>query len=224
MSAWVGGGDEGGLLALSHLYNSDDLYIPAGLREIDGVDLGTYLDGSYDWVEETNNYLASNPGTEVVAWAWCSSLEESEDGIAVAQEYLRRMQALEAQYPNISFIYMTQHFTDRDYEYVADDTERVQAANAVIRNYCEANGKWLFDFGDVGIYPTANGEVCRRYVDGDANNDPAGDQGRGGDLVQYDCGSETAQALECGHTNLDSRIRRSKVFYWLLSRIAAARQ
>lgn len=225
MSQWGGAGDEGGLVTLSRLYNSQDRFIPAGLHEIDGVDLGTYLDSAtYDWVVETNNYLQSNPGTDVVVWAWCSQLEESDDGIAVAQEYLTRMQTLEARYPDITFVYMTQHLTDRDYEYVADDTARVQAASTLIRNHCEANGKWLFDFGDVGIYKAADGEVCRRYVDGDASNDPAGDQGRGGDLVPYDCGSETAQALETGHTNADSRIRRSKVFYWLLTQIAAARR
>lgn len=223
MSRWGEPGDEGGLLALSHLYNSEDLYIPAGLDELDGVDLGTYLDSpAYDWVVETNNYLQSNPGTDIVVWAWCSQLEESEDGVAVAEEYLERMASLEAQYPDVAFVYMTQHLSDRDYEYLADETARVQEANAVIRDYCEANDKWLFDFGDVGIYETADGDVCQRYVDGDANNNPAGDQGRGGDLVPYDCGSETAQALETGHTNYDSRIRRSKVFYWLLTQMAAA--
>jgi hypothetical protein len=222
MSQWGSPGDEGGLLALSRLYGSEDLYIPDGLDEVDGIDLGTYLDSSgYDWVTETTSYLQSNPGTNVVVWAWCSSLEESEDGVAVAEEYIRRMEALESDYPDVEFIYMTQHLTDRDYEYLADDTARVQVANAVIRDYCEANGKWFFDFGDIGIYETADGAVCQRYVDGDANNDAAGDQGRGGDLVPYDCGSEEAEALETGHTNYDSRIRRSKAFYWLFTQIAA---
>jgi len=55
------------------------------------------------------------------------------------------MSQLEQQYPDVHFVYMTGHVDH------ADDANN-KAANQTIRNYCNANGKILYDFADIESY------------------------------------------------------------------------
>ena len=55
------------------------------------------------------------------------------------------MSQLETDYPNVKFVYMTGHVD------IWDDVDN-KAANQMIRNYCNANGKILYDFADIERY------------------------------------------------------------------------
>ena len=60
-------------------------------------------------------------------------------------EYLTPMANLEIQYPGVTFVYMTGHV---DHE---DDANN-KAANQMIRDFCIANDKVLYDFADIESY------------------------------------------------------------------------
>ncbi|MDQ1335222.1 MAG: hypothetical protein QG552_2172 [Thermodesulfobacteriota bacterium] len=104
------------------------------------------------WVNETRTYLgAPEPGTgrgqahpecNVVIWSWCGQVAEKYRSGTLHSEYLTPMSSLEMDYPGVAFVYMTGHVDHWD------DADN-KAANAVIRDYCQTNGKILYDFADI---------------------------------------------------------------------------
>ena len=62
-----------------------------------------------------------------------------------ASEYLTPMSQLEAEYPGVTFVYMTGHVDHWD------DANN-KAANQMIRDYCTTNNKVLYDFADIESY------------------------------------------------------------------------
>ena len=75
-------------------------------------------------------------------FSWCSELNEYSS--EQVQWYLDSMNQLEIAYPNVIFIYITGN-AQRD---GAGGYNRY-LRNQQIRNYCLANGKIIFDFGDL---------------------------------------------------------------------------
>ena len=59
------------------------------------------------WAVETEKYLRKNKDINVVMWSWCGQLSKGDDEFV--QTYLEQMQALEDEFPNVIFIYMTGH-------------------------------------------------------------------------------------------------------------------
>jgi hypothetical protein len=110
--------------------------------------------GSYpDWVDNTIAYLedVKNSDVNVVMWSWCGQVDAKYSSDTLLNEYIYPMNQLEVNYPDVTFIYMTGHVDHWD-----DSNNK--AANQVIRDYCEANNKVLYDFADIeshdpnGIY------------------------------------------------------------------------
>jgi len=105
-------------------------------------DLGYYGDTS--WAAPTRTYLNANPGCNMVMYFWCGGVSyTSEAGINI---YLNKMTELEAQYPNVTFIYMTGHLDGTGI------TGNLYLRNNQIRQYCIDNEKVLFDFADIESY------------------------------------------------------------------------
>ena len=73
------------------------------------------------------------------------------------------MSELEADYPGVTFVYMTGHVN-----HWADANNK--AANQIIRNYCRAYDKVLYDFADIeshdpdGIYYAFPSDTCDYYA------------------------------------------------------------
>ncbi|MEN6306581.1 MAG: hypothetical protein ABFD91_02395, partial [Anaerohalosphaeraceae bacterium] len=78
-------------------------------------------------------------------------------------EYLTPMTALEAQYPHVTFVYMTGHV-----DHASDANNK--AANSIIRDYCRTYNKVLFDFADIetydpdGVYYAFPQDSCEYYA------------------------------------------------------------
>jgi hypothetical protein len=92
------------------------------------------------WESATRTYLNANPEINVIMWAWCAGVATTEANINL---YLSLMEGLEADYPNVKFVYMTGH---------ADGTGESGAThlrNQQIKNYCIANNKILYNFYDI---------------------------------------------------------------------------
>lgn len=99
------------------------------------------------WENNTRAYLQArgNEHVNIVMWSWCGQVDSKYAGNALFSEYLTPMSQLELEYPSITFIYMTGHVDH------ADDSHN-KAANQIIRDYCRANNKVLFDFSDIESY------------------------------------------------------------------------
>ncbi len=120
------------------------------LEEGDGYGSG-WLDhdcGYYPkWVNETREYLNdhSHSDVNVIIWSWCGQVESKYKNGTLYSEYLEPMSQLESEYPNVTFVYMTGHVDHWD-----DAANK--AANQVIREYCVAHNKVLYDFADIESY------------------------------------------------------------------------
>ncbi len=126
-----------------------------------GGDVGYYP----QWVDNTRAYLnnPANADVNVVMWSWCGQVSAKYSGNKLLTEYIEPMAQLEAQYPHVTFVYMTGHVDH------SDDADN-KAANQIIRDYCEANNKVLYDFADIeshdpnGTYYPFPNDTCEYYA------------------------------------------------------------
>ena len=96
------------------------------------------------WATATRTYLDAHSDVNVVVWSWCGQVSTaSEDDI---DTYLSLMSGLEADYPDVRFVYMTGHLDGTGL------AGNLHLRNEQIRAYCEANDKVLYDFADIETY------------------------------------------------------------------------
>ncbi len=166
------------------------------------------------WEEATRDYLGDHPGTNVVIWSWCGQVSSaSEEDI---NNYLALMNGLEADYPNVRFVYMTGHLDGSGL------TGNLHIRNEQIRAYCAANEKILYDFADIesynpdGVY--FGDKDANDNCDYDGDNDGSFD---GNWAIEwqnahpgewYDCPSAHSQPL---NANL-----KAYAAWWLWARLA----
>ncbi|HNY76793.1 MAG: hypothetical protein RBS72_13375 [Sedimentisphaerales bacterium] len=126
--AWNDGGIDGAL-------DLHDYAMPGDLGEYPG------------WVDRTRVYLndPQNAEVNVIMWSWCSQVSSRYVNDRLMTEYLNPMSQLEEDYPHVTFIYMTGHVHHSQDMYL-------KAANYVVREYCKANNKVLYDFADIESY------------------------------------------------------------------------
>ncbi|MBN1525178.1 MAG: hypothetical protein JW904_11880 [Spirochaetales bacterium] len=130
-----------------------------------------------DWVNITRDFLG-NPDTatgrgeaqpeyNVIMWAWCGQLS-GYTNLNVNDRYLDPMEALENDYPGITFIYMTGHLDGSGL------TGQLHQNNEAIREYCRVNRKWLYDFADIETYDPDGVYYGDRYATDGCNYDADG--------------------------------------------------
>lgn len=172
-------------------------YVPVGqngLRMMDGQQTNyceTYITPDLYWESDTGlnmtREVLRNFDVNVSLWAWCSQLDSYSE--SEVQNYLDRISQLEAEFPDVTFIYMTGN---------AQSSEQNRYdRNEQIRQYCRDNNKFLFDFGDLDCW--YNGE---QYTE---NGIPM-------EHPQY-------HGDEAGHTTYTSCDNKGKAFWWLLARV-----
>ena len=96
------------------------------------------------WAALTRTYLASNADVNVIIWSWCGEVSTATE--ADINTYLTLMSALENDFKNVKFVYMTGHLDGTGL------TGNLHLRNEQIRNYCKTNNKILFDFADIECY------------------------------------------------------------------------
>jgi hypothetical protein len=144
--AWEPGGGNGALDLHDYAMHGDVGYYP-------------------EWVDNTRAYLndAQNAHVNVIIWSWCGQVSGKYGSDTLFAEYLDPMSRLEEDYPQIAFVYMTGHV---DHENDAYN----KAANHIIRSYCIANNKVLYDFADIeshdpnGTYYPFPQDSCDYYA------------------------------------------------------------
>jgi hypothetical protein len=145
-----------------------------------------YWEGSYG-LNITRSVLDTFD-VNVSLWMWCYQLDEYSQ--SQTQAYLNAMAQLEAEYPDITFVYMTGN--------AQSEEQNRHNRNNQIRNYCRNNNKFLFDFADLDCW--YNGQ---QHTEGGIPMEHPhyyGDEG--------------------GHTTYESCENKAKAFWWLLARIA----
>lgn len=232
MTGLVGFANNGGLgLSLPNnffAFNNGGTDGALDLEEGDGNDSG-WMDhdcGYYpNWVEKTRAYLdhPSHDDVNVIIWSWCGQVTSKYVNNTLYSQYLEPMAQLEIDYPDVMFVYMTGHVDifhagQVDFELDANN----KAANKVIRDYCIANDKILYDFADIERY-NPDGEYfefvrdnCNyyKYPEGTQLGNWATEwQNSHTEGVDwYSCDSAHSQALNAN--------RKAYAAWWLWARLA----
>jgi hypothetical protein len=150
-------------------------------------------------VDELRAILGENPSIRYTSWAWSYDLiDQTSQSI---QLYLDTMSALELEFPNVTFVYMTGP-ADAGYD---DATHRMRAGfNDTIRAFCTTHGKTLFDFEDLDAW--SDGVRSSRVIDGvDVPTRHA----------DYAYGDEAG--YQGTHTTVASCLNKARAFWWMMA-------
>lgn len=152
------------------------------------------------WADATRNYLNNNEDINVVIWSWCGQVSSAtEEDI---NTYLTLMTELEEDYPDVVFVYMTGHLDGSGVE------GNLNLRNDQIRNYCQTNNKFLYDFADIESYdPDGETNYMILYANDACDYDSDGNGSRDAnwaekwrasheeDVDWYQCSSAHSDAL-----------------------------
>lgn len=218
--AWDDSGSAAGALDL------DDYGIPADCPDLSQ---GDWVDGDGDtpWVVGTRELLddPSNSHVDVVVWSWCSI--DGHD----AQRYVDNMEKLVAEYPEVTFVFMTGHAQGQGEDATPDS---VHYNNELIRQHCLDNDRWLFDFADIEAYDPdgeyywdqalqdnldySGGNWAAEWIAANPDSEPARlTTGEGVD--GYDGCSGCAHSDNPPEANLNC-VLKGRAAWWLWARIA----
>lgn len=147
----------------------DEFYGDTGRYDLGGLD-GPFYDDKYEtdlgdsgWEGITRLWLGGHPDVNVVMWSWCGQVSGlSEAGV---EDYLARMSALESDFPKVVFVYMTGHSDGGGLE------GNLNLRDLQIRDFCEENNKWLFDFYDIECFDPDGTYYGDKHVDDACNYD-----------------------------------------------------
>ncbi len=151
-------------------------------------------------MNNTRNVLDTYPVINVSMWSWCTELNVyTEDDVA---SYLDSISALEAEYPDVTFVYMTGNAQ-------ADGSLGLNRylRNQTIRQYCIDNNKVLYDFEDLDSWwynPVSEAWEHSTYE-------------FGGYTIPLE--HPEFNGDEAGHTTFESCEQKGRALWWLLTRI-----
>lgn len=144
------------------------------------------------WTRAT---LDHNPTINVSAWSWCDQLDQYT--VPEVQEYLDVISMFELEYPGVTFIYFT-GTAHADGPFGANR----HIMNDMIRNYCQANNKVLFDFEDIDCW--YNGVMNYYIFNGDTIP------------LQHDA---YYNPDGCGHVNDLCDIQKGRATWWMMAKL-----
>ncbi len=191
-------------------FNYDGAVEPGVLSLQDTVPEGDLGNPDYTtWAARTRSHL-DGPGSDrnVVIWSWCGQVDTTSENIDI---YLGLMNQLEADYPDVSFVYMTGHLNG------TGETGNVNLRNNQIRAFCIANNKTLYDFADIESYDPDGNYFLDQGADDECNYD-------GGNWADEWCDSHPGSPLcidcTCAHSRPLNCNLKARAFWRLLAEIA----
>jgi hypothetical protein len=133
-------------------------------------------------------------------FGWCGQLDTYSE--ADVQVYFDSMAVLEAEYPDVTFIYMTGNA-----QLTGSLGYNRYLRNEQIRQYCAANNKVLFDFADLDSwwFNSVLGQWEHATYDYEGNTVPYQHTAFDGD--------------EAGHTTFESCRQKGRAVWWMAARL-----
>jgi hypothetical protein len=152
------------------------------------------------WEAATRDHLEGiGSDRNLIMWSWCGQVSNASE--AQIQIYLDLMSGLEADYPNVTFVYMTGHLDG------GGPAGSLYRNNDQIRDYVIANGKVLFDFADIESW------------DPDGTNYPNETDACG--WCASWCSSHACPGCgSCQHSHCFNCYRKGKAFWWMMAKLA----
>lgn len=196
--------------------SENDVPIGAGLRIARGqrseynswkslIDPGEYWLGAdgKNWTRRTLDYHAANFNhvkASLHTWCWHLRIWTASQ----VDDYLASMETLEAEYPDVTFIYMTDTADS-----TGDTGYNRWLRNEQIRAYCRTNNKVLFDFADLETW-SADGTVQNTYYHSTS----------GQNIPYWHSDWRSDPYYSDGHINEAACTMKAKAMWWLLARVA----
>jgi hypothetical protein len=174
-------------------------------------DLGS--GGDLTWEGETRALLEqSGCDRNMIMWSWCGGV--SGNTVEDIDIYLQAMDALERDYPDVTFVYMTGHLDGTGTE------GNLHQRNEQIRAWCRAHGKVLFDFADIESFDPDGNYFLDRYAND--NCDYLDDNGQTRNWAEEWCGRNPGQCgdCSCAHSQCLNCQQKGKAFWWMMARLA----
>jgi hypothetical protein len=168
-----------------------------------------------EWSQATREQLLkADNDRNVVLWAWSSWLTKADkvNEAFIQTNYLDKMAALEQEFPKVVFVYATGP---------KDAASTGTKHNAMIRNYAQENGKFLYDFESVEafdpdgkFYPQATDKCdwCESWCA--SHSCPTVSSSCSA------CGTACMQCQEWNHTHCFNCYRKGLALWHLLHSIA----
>lgn len=169
------------------------------------------------WEQATRTYLTANPGMNVVMWSWCKwGTQVTTATEADINTYLNLMNQLELDYPNVVFVYMTGPLDG------TGEGGNLHQRNEQIRNYCRANNKVLYDYGDIERFNPDGVDFLNRMADDGCNYDSNGDGVRESNWAIEWQNSHPGEWYVCiaDHTQPLNANLKAYAAWWLWARLA----
>jgi hypothetical protein len=165
----------------------------------------TYVQPEHYWATEdgmnaTRAVLRNNPQINVSAFAFCNQISSAPQDYV--QDYLDSMSVLEAEFPEVTFVYFTGHA--QSYGWAEN---RLTNNNMIRQHVINTNGV-LYDFADIDIWwfnPDTQEWEMGIYVDYWGNEWPV-------QHPHYDPDEEM-------HTSWENCHNKGKATWWLMSRL-----
>ncbi len=165
-----------------------------------------------DWAKRTEDFLkSSGKSRNVVVWSWCGQVSKASRGDI--QTYLKLMEDLEKDFPNVKFVYMTGHLDG------TGEKGNLNKRNEQIREFCRRNKKILFDFADIESYaPTGSTNYMKM---GARDNCQVGRKGNWAEIwLQKNPDNKLILPDRAAHTHPLNGALKGRAFWWMLAEMA----
>jgi hypothetical protein len=210
-----------GMTALSDWKDGVPFMGDEGLRLRDRPFSGASDLGNPDrvsWVGATRNYLNENSEINVILWSWCGQVSSASE--TDIQGYLDSMSALEADYPEVVFVYMTGHLDG------TGPGGNLNQRNNQIREFARNNDKVLYDFADIESFDPDGNSYMEYFADDGCNYYEVNDEGERGAQAGNWC-TEWQEAhpeewfeTSAAHSQALNGNRKAYSAWWLFGEIA----
>ncbi len=171
--------------------------------------------GDLAWRDATVAMLAlEHNDRNVVMWSWCGGVSDNTE--AGIQVYLDAMAALEAAYPDVTFVYMTGHLDG------TGTSGNLHQRNEQIRAYCRAHNKVLFDFADIESYdPDGVTDYLALFAD-DGCDYPGGNWAAEWLAAHpdHELATQAAACGSCAHSHALNCVLKGRAMWWLAARLS----